>query len=441
MVGKRIIKVNTLDELYQDPKLYSTPNMFSPPSERRPHVIRFELTKGCNWGRCTYCNGYDGVPFQGKSLDEYFAHVNLVWDRMDPGLAKQLSRIFIGGGDALGLETEILWQAIRYTRKRFYNHTGNPTKRVAVYGRTQSILKQGSSGLERLSMNKDPDHRGGLHLVYWGVESGSDEILDYVHKGCTKEQMLEAGKLLQESGLQASVMIMPGLGGIKYYTQHVKETAELLGMIKPKFVTFMGINAPEHSTYRARMNEEVATGINRPLTDKETAQQMVDLVRAMPYFDTKLGCYDTSTDQVGHNPVNFGSRDIYGRISLRYLADNIEDSIRQLEKSEWAEKGRAIVEKEYRRNRNQRILTSGGYYLSNALLGAGLAGSLAAIFYGARGDPTLGLSIASLITAVTSMAGAMILPGIEIRQRNLESYFLDVLTNKKYAARLDREVS
>lgn len=42
-------KVRTLKGLYSDRELFSSQDMFSPPSERLSHVIRFELTTGCNW--------------------------------------------------------------------------------------------------------------------------------------------------------------------------------------------------------------------------------------------------------------------------------------------------------------------------------------------------------------------------------------------------------
>jgi hypothetical protein len=69
-------RVASVDELYADRTLYTSKDMFSPPSERLPHVIRFELTEGCDWGKCTYCGGFDGVKFREKSLEDYKAHVD-----------------------------------------------------------------------------------------------------------------------------------------------------------------------------------------------------------------------------------------------------------------------------------------------------------------------------------------------------------------------------
>ncbi|MEK6846135.1 MAG: radical SAM protein, partial [Nanoarchaeota archaeon] len=219
--------VNQLDDLYQDSSLYSTPEMFSPPSERRPHVIRFELMTGCSWQNCTYCEGYRGVPFRNKTLDEYVHHVDAVWEKIGSytELAKGLQRIFIGGGDALGVKTKTLREAVRYTWMEFHKHTGNLPRRISVYGGTQSILKQGAENLKALKVDS------GLDLVYWGVESGSTEVLKYVRKGCTQEDLLKAADYIHSAEMPTSIMIMPGLGGIKYYEQHVTETAKVIDAI------------------------------------------------------------------------------------------------------------------------------------------------------------------------------------------------------------------
>jgi hypothetical protein len=100
-------------------------------------------------------------------------------------------------------------------------------------------------------------------------------------------------------------MIMPGLGGIRYYEEHLRETARVLGLIKPKFLTFMGINPPKDSAYAIRMQREQENGENRPLTGKEMVDQMIGIIKQMPPFDVKIGCFPEDIDQVGNNPLTF----------------------------------------------------------------------------------------------------------------------------------------
>ncbi len=304
-----ITPVSRLDDLYRDSNLYSTPEMFSPPSERRPHVIRFELMVGCSYQNCTYCEGYQGVPFRNKNLNEYVSHVDAVWERIGSRteLAGKLHKIFIGGGDALGVETRTLQEAVRYTWKEFHKHTGDLPHRISVYGRTQSILRQGAENLKALKAHS------GLNLVYWGVESGSTEVLKYVYKGCTQEDLLKAADCINSAEMLVSIMIMPGLGGIKYSEHHITETAKVIGAIKPTYITFMGVNSSSRSAYAKRMEEEVKEGTNRPLTDLEMAKQIKEMISLMPSFYTNIGCHNSFVDAVGHNPTPFGSRQVYAQ--------------------------------------------------------------------------------------------------------------------------------
>jgi radical SAM superfamily enzyme YgiQ (UPF0313 family) len=167
-----------------------------------------------------------------------------------------------------------------------------------------------------------------MNLVYWGVESGSDDVLAYVNKGCTNAEMEVAARILRRAGIDLSIMIMPGLGGMKYYRQHVEGTAALLGVIRPRFITFMGVNAAARSAYARKMQHEREADENRPLTPKETATQMADIIEQMPNFDTKVGCFDRRVDQVGCNPVIFGSRRLYFTSDKSQLVRELRHCVR-----------------------------------------------------------------------------------------------------------------
>lgn len=335
--------VSSLSEVYADPKLYTpSNNSFSPPSERLDHVVRFELTTGCSWNGCTFCDGYKDTLFGIKSLDEYKAHVDEAWRRIGKKskLAKGLERVFIGGGDVLSADTELLREAIKYTAESFAKNTKlhwdetHLPKRIAVYGRTKNIISQGEKGLKRIAFNSIMDDSPkGLDLIYWGLESGSSNVLDYVNKGCTKEQVLEAGDILMNkapSRLNTSVMIITGLGGAKFSDRHVNDTAEVLGEIQPKFLTMMGINPSPNSAYTRKMAQEEKEGTNRPLTDEELANQMIDLIERMPFFRTTIGCFGCDIDKVGHNPLNFGSVTLSDEIHKNLLVDSLRYKMMQV---------------------------------------------------------------------------------------------------------------
>ena len=101
-----------------------------------------------------------------KSFDEFRAHVDRVVDSI--GSEKStIQRLFIGSGNSLGVDTKLLLESLSYARGIF-----NPM-RISLYGRTASILEKSVDELKRLKET-------GLSMIYWGLESGSDEVLKYV---------------------------------------------------------------------------------------------------------------------------------------------------------------------------------------------------------------------------------------------------------------------
>lgn len=287
---------------YSDNRLYSSQDMFSPPSERQPHVLRLELTTGCDYKKCTYCDGYKGIGSTEKSYDEFIENYKKILEVLGD-YKSNIKRIFIGGGNALSADQETLKKVIDRVSADF-----NP-KRISTYGRADAIINKGKENLIDLK-------RHGLKLVYWGIESGADSVLDYVNKGITRDQMLTAGEIAYNSNLELSVMIMPGLGGIRYYHDHVKETAYLLNNIDAKFITLMAINASPCTRYAKKMQKEIEIGTNRHLSDHEIVKQVKEILELIKPKGQKIGMFDCGVDQVGKNPIAFNSEFGYSGKSM-----------------------------------------------------------------------------------------------------------------------------
>lgn len=277
-------------------------DMFAPPAEKQPYVLRLVLTKGCDYGACTFCSGYAGVPPTLLSGDEFRQHVDGVFEFLSQSAnlrVLDLRRVFIGSGDAMGVPFDELYEALRYTQNAFSSATGRTrADRVSIYATTRSILKRTPEELRKL--------RQFLDLVYWGVESGSDEVLRYVRKGTSHSQMAEAAARLNEAGIGISAMIMTGLGGVKFSDAHIIESARLLTRMDPKFVTFMGVNAGPDTAYAQTMDEEKRRGENRPLTARESALQLADMIDRMTLPDhARAGSFPPDVDCVGQNALPF----------------------------------------------------------------------------------------------------------------------------------------
>lgn len=276
------------DKTYRDTKLFSSATLSSPPSERKAHVLRLELTTGCDYNQCTFCSEYSQMTAETKSLDAFKAHVDNVADSIGTEKAR-IQRLFIGSGNSLGVNTELLIESINYASRIF-----NPQK-ISLYGRTTSILEKSVDELTRLK-------QAGLSLIYWGLESGSDDVLSYICKDCTCDDMIRAAKMLADAKIDVSAMLMPGVGGLKFSEQHVAETLKLLHSIDIKYLTLLSINPARHSLYERNMQSETD---NRHLTPDEVNAQIYSLLEGLKPTGVQLGMFTEEIDQASSNTKRF----------------------------------------------------------------------------------------------------------------------------------------
>lgn len=277
-----------MDRTYQDPSLFSSPTLSSPPSERKAHVLRLELTTGCDYNRCTFCSEYSDKNASTKTLTEFRKHVDKIAESIGSEKAR-IQRLFIGSGNTLSVPTELLLQALDYASQIF-----KPQK-ISLYGRTSSILGKSVAELKTLK-------EAGLTLVYWGLESGSDAVLDYICKDCSCADMIEAAKKLATAEIDVSAMLMPGVGGTKFSAQHVEGTLELLHSIDIKYLTLLSINPAETSKYAKTMQTETD---NRHLTPDEVNAQIYQLLQGLKPTGVQIGMFTEEIDQASSNTKRF----------------------------------------------------------------------------------------------------------------------------------------
>jgi radical SAM superfamily enzyme YgiQ (UPF0313 family) len=132
--------------------------------------------------------------------------------------------VFLCDGDALILSTDKLAQVLEAICDKL------PTvERVGVYGDTRSVGKKSVAELRRL-------RELGLGIVYHGVETGDDEVMEFIDKGGTREECIDTAAKLREAGIVHSVMVLLGIGGTHMSRQHADNTASMLTAMDPAFV-------------------------------------------------------------------------------------------------------------------------------------------------------------------------------------------------------------
>jgi len=190
--------------------------IFRPPSEAQSLLL--QVTVGCSHNRCTYCDMYRDKQFRPKPWELIEADI-LEAKAMGPRFRK----VFLCDGDALILSPRRLLQTLNAIREHL------PwVERVGVYGDTRSVLAKSVEELTQL-------REAGLGIVYHGVESGDDEVLEFIDKGGTADDCVETARRLREAGIVHSVMVLLGVGGTRFSEQHARNTAKLLTQMDPPF--------------------------------------------------------------------------------------------------------------------------------------------------------------------------------------------------------------
>lgn len=226
--------------------------VYRPPSEARSLIV--QVTIGCAHNTCTFCNMYKAKQFRVRKMEEIMADL----EEAHRGYGAYVDRVFLADGDALIMKTEDLMTILDAVNRLFPN-----VNRVASYGTAQDILRKSEEELRQLK-------EAGLGIVYVGAETGDNEILEYIHKGVTAEEVIAAGQKLKRCGIQTSVTLISGLGGRGKVEEHALSCAKLISQMNPEYASFLTLRLYEGTP----MYEDVVTGRFQRITADEIADEM-----------------------------------------------------------------------------------------------------------------------------------------------------------------------
>lgn len=191
-----------------------------PPSEAKSLIL--QATLGCSHNKCIFCGTYLDKRFRARPLEELFQDIDSVGD-----YAFSVRRVFLADGNALVLSTARLLEILDKLSDSFPR-----LERVGIYGNAGDILRKSPEDLAELRKRK-------LGIIYLGLESGSDEILQFIQKGATSQEMIEAVKKGQAADIDLSVIAILGMGGRGLSEHHARETARVLNEMNPRYASFL----------------------------------------------------------------------------------------------------------------------------------------------------------------------------------------------------------
>jgi radical SAM superfamily enzyme YgiQ (UPF0313 family) len=231
-----------------------------PPSEA--HSLLLRVTRNCSWNHCEFCHIYKGERFTPRTVEEVKKDIDTIhamvseirslsWSSGSGGeitatLASSIlnrphilpegyrsvilwlyrggKNVFLQDANNLILRTRDLVEILAYLRKTFPS-----VERITTYSRAKTVSRKTVDELREL-------HDAGLSRIHMGLESGYDRLLEFVKKGVTARDHIDAGRKVKEAGISLSEYIMPGLGGKSMWREHAIETARVLNQIDPDFI-------------------------------------------------------------------------------------------------------------------------------------------------------------------------------------------------------------
>ncbi|MBU2040050.1 MAG: radical SAM protein [Gammaproteobacteria bacterium] len=201
--------------------------VFRPPSEARSLIL--QVTNGCSWNQCTFCDMYTQPQKKFRARDEADV-LNEI--RQAAALGPRFEKVFLADGDAMVLPVRRLTNILLAIKEHL------PwVKRVGAYCLPRNIRKKSAEEMTEL-------RRLGLGILYVGAESGGDDVLGFIKKGETWQSTLDALLKIKQAGIQSSVMILNGMGGVAYSEQHARNSALLMNEAQPDFLSTLIVSYP-----------------------------------------------------------------------------------------------------------------------------------------------------------------------------------------------------
>ncbi len=207
--------------------------LFRPPSEGNNLII--QATLGCSFNQCSFCSMYRSKHYRPRPLDEVFGDIDRA-ARIWP----DAHRVFLADGDAFVLPTETLLALCHRLRARFPD-----LQRVSAYATPLSLLRKTPEDMAALKAAR-------LSLLYFGLESGSAEVLKRVAKGASPRGVIEGLAKADAAGLKVSATVINGLGGRGLWREHVDGTVAVVNAAPPTYLSTLQLVFHDDAEQRFR---------------------------------------------------------------------------------------------------------------------------------------------------------------------------------------------
>lgn len=221
-----------------------------PPMERSSFML--PVAVGCSYNLCTFCTLFKHLTYRELPMEQIDAELKRVKDA-----GGEPERIFLGDGNAFGLETSHLLHILERIHHYFPScHTINMDATVT------NIHRKSDAELTAL-------YQAGIHNLYLGIETGLDDVLRFTRKDHTLDEAYQEIERMQAVGFIFNAHIMTGIAGEGRGMENAEKTAEFFNRTHPARITNFSLFL--HSC--APLYQDIQSGRFRPASELENLQE------------------------------------------------------------------------------------------------------------------------------------------------------------------------
>lgn len=198
-----------------------------PPDQYRSLVL--QLSEGCPWNRCSFCDLYKDRDFTVKNLEQFQQHCESALEFFGEAINWRRG-IFLGDGNSGLLPNRQLVPVLTWLRQRFPSQLCDSTGQLRhpLAFEQVSAFVDTFSGPIRTSAKWRQLQQLGLRQLHLGLESGNPDVLQLLGKPSEGERVVEVVRQIKQAGIAVSVIFMLGVGGQELAAQHLQDTIRLL---------------------------------------------------------------------------------------------------------------------------------------------------------------------------------------------------------------------
>jgi len=243
------------------------------PMERASFML--PVAVGCSYNACKFCTLFKHMKYRELPMEQIEEEMLRV-----KNAGGNPRRVFLGDGNAFELKTDKLFTILNMI------HTYFPACEGVNMDATVTNIQEKTD--EELRLLKE----AGVDELYLGIETGLDDVLDFIVKDHNLNEVYDAIERLHAVGLHYDSHMMTGIAGKGRGIENAEALAEFYNKTKPRkivnFSLFLHREAP--------LYKDIEAGRFEPADELENIMEERRMLELLELEDVK---YDSFHDFVG----------------------------------------------------------------------------------------------------------------------------------------------